>query len=116
MDTAKDRDDNRTDIGMPDSGVVPESMDTAEDNSTSEPDREISPNVVMPGSQTKAQSLDELLKEGGDHYNSLKALLTDIKRFESNQYENFPELARSFAANYSNYIKSSPLAEGRRCS
>ena len=58
----------------------------------------------------KKQTLEDLIKDNGDLYNSIRGLVTDIKRFESNKYENLSEFSRSFVNNYMNYIVSSPLS------
>ncbi len=60
--------------------------------------------------QSKAQTLDDLLSSNGDLYNSIRGLVTDIKVFESNKYKNLSDFGREFAANYQNYIASSPLS------
>ncbi len=55
------------------------------------------------------QTLEDIILENGDHYNALNAFVTNIKKFESNKYDNFSEFGRNFASSFENYLQQTPL-------
>jgi hypothetical protein len=65
------------------------------------------PSQNAPGKQT----LDDMLRENGDHYNALNSFVTAIKQFETNNYKNFSDFGRNFAASFNAYLQQSPLKE-----
>ena len=57
------------------------------------------------------QTLEDLIRENGDYYNTLNAFVRSIKQFESNKYENFSELNRNFVSSLNAYLQQTPLKE-----
>lgn len=81
-------------------------------NSTNQKQPTANQQALNVGAEQQSQkSLDDLLKDNGQFYNSLKGLVTNIKEFESNKYTDLSRLAHEFSINYSNYINQSPLAK-----
>ena len=57
------------------------------------------------------QTLEDIIRENGDHYNALNAFVRSIKQFESNKYDNFSELNKSFTSSLGAYLQQTPLKE-----
>ncbi len=57
------------------------------------------------------QKLEDLILENGDRYNALNALVTNIKKFESNKYDNFQEFSKNFTVSLGTYLQQTPLKE-----
>jgi len=62
------------------------------------------------GQGTK-QTLEDIIRENGDYYNTLNAFVRSIKQFESNKYENFSELNKNFISSLGAYLQQTPLKE-----
>lgn len=68
------------------------------------------PNEQVQKSSAK-QTLEDIILENGDYYNALNAFVTNIKKFENNKYDNFPEFNKNFVASLGNYLQHTPLKD-----